>query len=136
MTNNLPNLPLHWESKLDFVEWLMTEKSLGEVAHFPLDHRQAQNFLFANTREEKWQLTAGGTVWMETKFASWKLQFPHDLSTNNVLRLVKCFPGQPFYLTWARSQLTSVDVFDPRINMEWQLMDYDIHKWLDFRKTS
>jgi hypothetical protein len=136
MPNNLPNLPLHWESKLDFVQWLMTEKSLGEVSHFPLDHRQAQNFLFANTREEKWQLTAGGTVWMERKFASWKLQFPHDLSTNDVLRLVKCFPSQPFYLTWARSQLTSVDVFDPRINMEWQLMDYDIHKWLDFRKTS
>ena len=134
MTNNLPNLPLDWASKLDFVQWLMTEKSLGEVAHFPLDHRQAENFLFRNTSEEKWQLTTSGTVWLERKFASWRLQFPHDLSTHDVLSLVKCFPRQPFYLSWARSQLTSVNVFDPRINMEWQMLDFDIKKWLEFKK--
>lgn len=137
MTNlNLPNLPTAWSGKQQLVLWLIAEtKITTEISHSPLDSRQVMNYMFMTSKPDNLLLTLSGCRWMENRFANWTLMIKHELTAGDILQLTTSLRNTVFYISWVRSHVAAVTVWDARVNMEWQMFDWDLKKWLEFRKT-
>lgn len=137
MTNpSLPNLPTAWSGKQQLVLWLIAEtKITTEISHSPLDSRQVMNYMFMTSKPDNLLLTLSGCRWMENRFANWTLMIKHELTAGDILQLTTSLRNTVFYISWVRSHVVAVTVWDARVNMEWQMFDGDLKKWLEFRKT-
>jgi len=137
MTNpSLPNLPTAWSGKQQLVLWLIAEtKITTEISHSPLDSRQVMNYMFMTSKPDNLLLTLSGCRWMENRFANWTLMIKHELTAGDILQLTTSLRNTVFYISWVRSHVAAVTVWDARVNMEWQMFDWDLKKWLEFRKT-
>lgn len=137
MTNHkLPDLPGPWGSKQQICHWLLAKTPIAsKIAHQQLDAREVMNYMFMTSKPDNLLLTNSGCRWMEKHFANWTLVIKYELTARDILQLAASLQNNVFYLAWFRSHVASITVWDARINMEWQMFDWDLKKWLEFRKT-
>jgi len=137
MTNqHLPSLRGNWTTKTEFVTWLHEQdlfSQQGKKSWLTVTH--LLNYIFVSAANDSWLITPGGYAFLSARWNYWSIRPRQDLNNREILAMSQIMQ-QPFYTHWVRSQITAIQVFDEKINMEWQLMDYNIHKWLDFRKIS
>ena len=138
MTNhNLSRLPSPWVSKQQIILWLLAETKIAtEITYFSLSNREIMNYMFMTSQPDNLLLTLPGCRWMENNFANWTLMLKYTLTAGDILQLTGSLRNIVFYISWGRGHVIGVTVWDARISMEWQMFDWDLKKWLEFRKTT